>query len=163
MKIKMINNGILFYLGAFLTCLFFAFPSWGEGPSHIKVETTWPQMLPLTVGKSLTLEIPGPVKRIALASPEIADAMVVAPRQVYIIGKAAGTTNLTIWEKDDKLTAVIDLEVIKAPVPDKPLDKEASAKAAQKIAKEKSPMYSVEVIKGSKVSEMKFEMEEEIR
>jgi pilus assembly protein CpaC len=162
MKIRMINYRILLYLAALLTAygLFFAFPSWGEGPAHIKVETTWPQMLPLTVGKSLTLEISGPVKRIALASPEIADAMVVAPRQVYIIGKAAGTTNLTIWGKDDKVTTVIDLKVTQAPVPDKPLDKE---EAFQNLDKEKSPIFSVEIIKGSKVSEMKFEMEEEIR
>ena len=37
--------------------------------------------------------------------------MVITPRQVYLTGKAPGTTTLTLWESDDKVSAVVHLEV----------------------------------------------------
>ncbi len=91
--------------------LIFPIQSWGEGPSRIKLETTSPQKLNLTMGKSLIIATPDPVRRVSLAAPEIADAMVITPQQVYITGKAPGTTTLTFWEADDKVSAVVHLEV----------------------------------------------------
>ena len=63
------------------------------------------------MGKSLIIATPDPVRRVSLAAPEIADAMVITPQQVYITGKAPGTTTLTFWEADDKVSAVVYLEV----------------------------------------------------
>jgi len=94
-----------------VACLVFPLQSRGEGPSRIKLETTAPQKLSLTVGQSLIIATPEPVKRVSLVSPEIADAMVITPRQIYLTGKAPGTTNLTLWESEDKVSAVVHLEV----------------------------------------------------
>ena len=85
--------------------------SWGEGPSRIKMETTSPQRVDLTVGKSVIVGTPEPVKRVSLASPDLADAMVITPRQVYLTGKAPGTTNLTFWGSDNNVSAVIQLDI----------------------------------------------------
>jgi len=70
-----------------------------------------PQKLSLTVGKSIIIGSPEPVKRISLAAPEVADSMVLSPRQIYIIGKIPGVTNLTMWGADDRVSTIVDLEV----------------------------------------------------
>ena len=102
-----------FFLASLLIvfCLIFPVRSWGEGPSRIKLETTAPQKLTLTIGKSLIVATPEPVKRVSLASPEIADAIVITPRQVYVTGKMPGSTTLTFWEAEDKVSAVVHLDV----------------------------------------------------
>ena len=89
----------------------FPYDCWGQGPPRLKLETTSPQQLSLTVGKSVIIQSPGVVKRVSLVSPEIADAMVLTANQIYLIGKAPGITNLTLWGVDNKVTAVLDLEI----------------------------------------------------
>ena len=89
----------------------FPYDCWGQGPPRLKLETTSPQHLSLTVGKSVIIQSPGVVKRVSLVSPEIADAMVLTVNQIYLIGKAPGITNLTLWGVDNKMTAVLDLEI----------------------------------------------------
>ena len=84
---------------------------WAEGPPRITLETTSPQRLSLTVGKSIIIHSPGPVRRVSLVSPEIADAMVLTTQQIYVTGKAPGITSLTLWGVDDKVTAFLDLEI----------------------------------------------------
>jgi pilus assembly protein CpaC len=53
------------------------------------------------------------VKRVSLGTPEgvpeIAVAMVLTPRQIYLTGKNPGVTNLTVWGANDKI--VMDVEV----------------------------------------------------
>lgn len=86
--------------------------AWGEGPPRVTPETTSPQKLSLTVGKSLLLENPEPVKRVSLAAPEIVDAMVLTPQQIYLTGKAPGITDLTLWGAGDKVSRILALEVL---------------------------------------------------
>ena len=64
----------------------------------------------LVVGKSIVLKIDGPASRVSIANPEIADIVLVSPKEVYVTGKAAGVTNLTIWQ-DKAVYAVYDLDV----------------------------------------------------
>ncbi|MEW6327516.1 MAG: type II and III secretion system protein family protein [Thermodesulfobacteriota bacterium] len=79
--------------------------------SQVTLESHLPQKLTLTVGKSTIITSPAPVKRVSLAAPEIADAIVLSPQQIYVLGKAVGTTNLTLWKADDSAFTVLDLEV----------------------------------------------------
>jgi pilus assembly protein CpaC len=99
---------ILILLGFFQI---FPYECRGEGPPRITLETTSPQRLSLTVGKSLIVQSPGPVKRVSLVSPEIADAMVLTTRQIYLTGKAPGITNVTLWGLKDQVIAFLDLEI----------------------------------------------------
>src|SRR5512139_3054081 len=64
----------------------------------------------LVSGKSVVLRTETPVKRISIANPEIADFNLLSPTEIYLTGKTAGTTNLTLWQ-DGRLTAVYDLVV----------------------------------------------------
>ena len=64
----------------------------------------------LVVGKSAVLKIDGLANRVSIANPEVADIVLVSPKEVYVTGKAAGLTNLTIWQ-DKAVYAVYDLDV----------------------------------------------------
>jgi pilus assembly protein CpaC len=55
------------------------------------------QRVPLTVGRSTVLNTEFDVVRIAVTSPAIADAVVVAPREILIDGKGPGTVSLIVW------------------------------------------------------------------
>jgi len=87
--------------------------AWAQGPPRITLETASTQKLTLTVGKSVILSSSEPVKRVSLGTPEgipeIAVAMVLTPRQIYLTGKNPGVTNLTVWGANDKI--VMDVEV----------------------------------------------------
>ena len=95
----------------FTFCFIYASDGWGEDLPRIALKTTPSQKLNLTVGKSTILQSPEPIKRVSLASPEIADAMVLTPYQIYLMGKAPGLTNLSLWGTDDKVTAIVDMDV----------------------------------------------------
>lgn len=70
------------------------------------------QALDLVLGKSTVVDVPVAIKRASLANPAIADAMVLSPKQIYVTGKGFGSTNLTLWGKDDQILAVFDVEVL---------------------------------------------------
>ena len=68
--------------------------------------------LELTVGKSKVLDVPMPLKRASLASPEIADTVILSPTQIYLTGKSVGVTNLTLWQEAEKISSIIDVVVM---------------------------------------------------
>lgn len=69
------------------------------------------QALDLILGKSTVVDVPVAIKRASLADPAIADAIVLSPKQIYVTGKGYGSTNLTLWGKDDQILAIFDVEV----------------------------------------------------
>ena len=72
--------------------------------------TQEPEKLELVSGKSVILKSPKSVKRVSIAAPEIADFVLLSPQEIYVIGKAAGTTNMILWQ-NKKDFAIYDLEV----------------------------------------------------
>jgi len=73
-------------------------------------ETVEPIKLKLLSGKSKILKSSLPIKRVSIADPEIADVRVLSPHEIYLTGKTAGTTNMTLWQ-NSKVTQIYDLEV----------------------------------------------------
>jgi len=82
-----------------------------DGTIRIALASRDAQQVSLVVGKSTVVDVPVPIKRASLADPQIADAIVLSPRQIYVTGKGYGTTNLTLWGKDDQVLAIFDLDV----------------------------------------------------
>ena len=111
---NMIKKFSIFFLLSFVFIFYQVFPHtcWGEGLSRITIdETTQPEKVQLTVGKSKIIQSPEKVKRVSLGAPEIADAIVLTPYQIYVTGKTPGVTNLTIWKTDNEVSAIAELEV----------------------------------------------------
>ncbi len=78
---------------------------------HFVSQSKEAQQLNLVVGKSTVVDMPVAIKRASLADPQIADAMVLSPKQIYVTGKGYGTTNLTLWGQDGQVLAILDLDV----------------------------------------------------
>jgi pilus assembly protein CpaC len=100
----------IFALFVFGACAGLPRPCAAADPAH-SVNTTAAEKLDLAVGKSIVVQNKAPVRRVSIAAPEIADAVVLSPRQIYLTGKSPGVTNMTLWSEADRVTAVFDVEV----------------------------------------------------
>ena len=60
----------------------------------------------LALGKSRLYQYSESIVRVSVADAAIADVMVMNPKQIYLIGKKVGSTNVFIWHKDDKLSSL---------------------------------------------------------
>ena len=73
-----------------------------------------PQAVPhivITLHKSITLPMSQPYSSAVVGSPEIADAMPMTDRTLYIQGKSIGITNISIYDENMRLIKVVDVEV----------------------------------------------------
>ena len=53
----------------------------------------------LLVGRSTILNVGSAIARVSLTVPDVADAMVTAPQELLIHGKAPGTISLFVWDR----------------------------------------------------------------
>ena len=68
--------------------------------------------LEVPVNKSQMLTVDQPFGRVMIGNPEVADITPISSRSIYVLGgKEPGTTSLTIYDKADKVIAVIDVAV----------------------------------------------------
>jgi pilus assembly protein CpaC len=84
-------------------------------PAGPPAESEAPQTLHLLVGRSIVISSPGRIKRVSLADPSIAEAIVVSPTQVLVNGKAPGGVSLIIWDESDQSQAFevsVDIDVM---------------------------------------------------
>ncbi|MBV1786949.1 type II and III secretion system protein family protein [Marinobacterium sp. D7] len=61
--------------------------------------------------KSKVVQLSGPVHKVSIGNEEVADILVMRSQQIYVLGKGIGTTNVLLWDKNNHLTASIDVEV----------------------------------------------------
>jgi len=86
-------------------------PVQAEQPTDVEA----PQALHLLVGRSLVITSPARIKRVSLADPNIAEAIVVSPTQVLVNGKVPGGVSLLIWDETDQSQAFevsVDIDVL---------------------------------------------------
>jgi pilus assembly protein CpaC len=53
----------------------------------------------VTVGKSLVVESPVTIQRVAVADPGLAEAVAINPREILVNGKVPGETSLVLWQQ----------------------------------------------------------------
>lgn len=92
-----------------------------EQPAPVKAGSDQPQesesaqTLHLLVGRSLVITSPNRIKRISLADPAVAEALVVSPTQVLVNGKTPGGVSLLIWDENDQSQAFevsVDIDIL---------------------------------------------------
>jgi len=84
-------------------------------PAANQAESSEPQALHLLVGRSLVITSPSRIKRVSLADPDIAEALVVSPTQVLVNGKKPGGVSLLVWDETDQSQAFevsVDIDVL---------------------------------------------------
>jgi len=67
--------------------------------------------LHIPVGKSQILRSPKPLKQLIVGDPEIADIKLLGAREILILGKSPGTTNLALRDNKKRIVALIDVVV----------------------------------------------------
>jgi pilus assembly protein CpaC len=90
-----------------------------EAPAQVPAgqsgEAEAPQGLHLLVGRSIVISSPARIKRVSLADPNIAEAIVVSPTQVLVNGKTPGGVSLIIWDESDQsqvFEVSVDIDVL---------------------------------------------------
>jgi pilus assembly protein CpaC len=58
----------------------------------------------LSGGKSMLLRLSEPALRISIGNPDVADVTLINAREVYVLGKKTGVTNLIVWSANGKTT-----------------------------------------------------------
>ena len=103
-----------------------------------RVMTQPTRTISLAKGASALVQSVEPVQRYSVADPEIADAVLVSPRELLLNGRAPGTTTLLVWDRTERveMTAVVvspDIgqiqRQIEAIFPDVPLQLSAAGNA----------------------------------
>ena len=67
--------------------------------------------VPLGVGKSIVVDLPGDVKDVLVADPKIANAVLRSVRRAYLIGVAVGQTNIYFFDGEGRQLAGFDIAV----------------------------------------------------
>ena len=67
--------------------------------------------LDLELGKSVFIRTGFAVKRVSVGDPEILDVVVLSTRELQLVPKTIGETNLIIWERSGTPSSVIDVAV----------------------------------------------------
>ncbi|MCK5503866.1 MAG: pilus assembly protein N-terminal domain-containing protein, partial [Thermodesulfovibrionia bacterium] len=84
--------------------------SWGAEQGRVVRDAVNTRKIHIAVGKSSIIESPVRVKRVSIVNKEIADAIVLTPKQIYLTGRSIGITSLTLWV-NGKVHTVFDIEV----------------------------------------------------
>jgi pilus assembly protein CpaC len=83
-----------------------------DGPARAQiVESAAVRHITVTLNKSKTLTFPYPFSTAVIGSPDIADLLPMTDHSLYVQGKKVGTTNISVFDTEKRLVAVVDLEV----------------------------------------------------
>jgi len=82
-----------------------------EAATQFSPDTGTIQQMKVPVGQSETVKSGTDVANLVVGDPEIADASPLGTRSFYILGRKTGRTNLSLYDADDKLLGVINVEV----------------------------------------------------
>ncbi len=88
-------------LGCLMSTLSLSSPIWA-------IETM-PQMQ-LSSGKSAVVNLSANAVRLSVGNPEVADVILINPREIYVLGKKVGATNVMVWTKGGP-TSMMDVSV----------------------------------------------------
>jgi pilus assembly protein CpaC len=92
----------IFFWGIGSSIVFAADPAVSKPTSQLSMS--------LSVGKSKVYKTKGAVTRVSVGDPLIADVILVNTKEVYLLGKKSGATNVMIWYEDGRSSA-IDLSI----------------------------------------------------
>ena len=82
-----------------------------EAATQFSPDTGTIQQMKVPVGQSETVKSGADIANLVVGDPEIADASPLGTRSFYILGRKTGRTNLSLYDADDKLLGVINVEV----------------------------------------------------
>ncbi len=67
--------------------------------------------LDLERGKSVVLRPDFPVKRVAVGDPSVVDFVLHGAREVQLVAKAVGSTNVLLWDREGRIQSAVEVHV----------------------------------------------------
>jgi pilus assembly protein CpaC len=67
--------------------------------------------VPLGVGKSVVVDLPGDIKDVLVSDPKVANAVIRTSRRAYLIGGAVGQTSIFFFDADGRQLGAFDIAV----------------------------------------------------
>jgi len=61
--------------------------------------------------KSRVVKLDAPTTRVSVGNPDVADILILRSTQLYVLGKDLGTTNVLLWDANDRLMDTVSVEV----------------------------------------------------
>ncbi|MGD9160019.1 MAG: type II and III secretion system protein family protein [Desulfobacteraceae bacterium] len=98
------NPQVFYYSILFICCFFINIPAASAGSCNDYATSGC--SIEIEMHKSFIKKTGRDITRISIANPDIADARVITPRQVLLIGNKPGSTNLIIWHKNNNKTDI---------------------------------------------------------
>ena len=67
--------------------------------------------VPLGIGKSVVVDLPGDIKDVLVSDPKVANAVIRTSRRAYLIGAAVGQTSIFFFDADGRQLGAFDIAV----------------------------------------------------
>jgi len=110
-SVKTTPNLNLFYRLFCLALIAAVLSSTAHAGEEKFINTRQPEKIKLLAGKSMVLRSSRFIDRVNIPNEEIAGFMVLSENEIYLTGKAGGTTNLVLWQ-NKKIVKIYDIEVV---------------------------------------------------
>ena len=136
------------------------FPALATGAQEGTMPSTAANAIRVNANQSSLLDTDVNIKRVSVAKPEIADVLVISPRQFLIVGKLQGTTSLVYWNENEVPTSVeviveINVERVREDLrkiaPDEPFELTASGGALILTGTVSSSLVESRLVESAKV------------
>ena len=69
------------------------------------------QSMTVPLYKSRLISLDRVATRISVGNPDVADILILRSKQLYVLGKDLGTTNVLLWDQGEQLIGTIEVEV----------------------------------------------------
>ncbi len=80
----------------------------GMAPANVIAQ---PSTVEIPLNKSWVVPVERAVSRVSVGQPEVADILIPGPKQLYILGKSLGTTNVVLWDENGRSFATFNVSV----------------------------------------------------
>jgi len=80
-------------------------------PSGTALASVDPGRMEINIGQTRLVQLPAAAKRISVGREEVADVVVIGPRQLYVVGREVGATTITAWDQADRVLALYEVRV----------------------------------------------------
>jgi pilus assembly protein CpaC len=108
---KRLPRAIALIAAASLAAAFAAAPAFAQVSSVSVADGIHAGEVAVPVNKSQVIRSDRPFVRALIGNPEIADVLPLSSSSLYVLGKKAGTTSLTLYDRGSNLIAVVDIVV----------------------------------------------------
>lgn len=95
-----------------LTCAFIsALGPQSASAARLEGADKEPATVRIPLNKSRVVTVNRNIKKVSVGSPKVADILILRSRQVYVVGKSLGTTNVVLWNRRGQIIDAFNVEV----------------------------------------------------